>query len=450
MSLKDKIFEAGIVGCGGAGFPTHVKMSGSSVDYLILNGAECEPLLHTDRYMMLNCSDEIVWAADAVRREIGAVRCVIAIKEHYRAQKRALEKSIETLGAQIEIFEFPESFYPAGDEQVMVYEVTGRTVPPAGIPLDVGCVVSNVSTMYCIYNAIHDKPFTHKVLTVTGRVREPLVIKVPLGTPFEDCLKLAGGALDEDYFVLNGGPMMGRPMTKAQALQSSVTKTTSGFIVLPSGCAHELSAQMPVEHTLNRARHACIQCSYCTLMCPRNLIGHPLEPHKIMRKMSLCRPIDEMLDDPDIQAAALCCECGICEIYACPMGLQPRKVNTLIKAELARAGIRYEKGKGLVEANAFREDRKAPTGRVAIRSGVGEFMNIEIDGFKECEDTEKVYLPLKQHIGAPCVPKVSVGDIVVAGQKIAECPENALGTNLHASISGEVVKTDGEIVIERR
>ena len=295
MSLKDKIFEAGIVGCGGAGFPTHVKMSGSSVDYLILNGAECEPLLHTDRYMMLNCSDEIVWAADAVRREIGAARCVIAIKEHYRAQKRALEKSIETLGAQIEIFEFPESFYPAGDEQVMVYEVTGRTVPPAGIPLDVGCVVSNVSTMYCIYNAIHDKPFTHKVLTVTGRVREPLVIKVPLGTPFEDCLKLAGGALDEDYFVLNGGPMMGKSVS---VTTFPTIKGTSGILML-----NEKDAQP-------RKVSNCIRCGKCMEACPMGL-----EPYLLNR---LARLKD--FEETERHNIMDCIECGSCE-YTCPANI---------------------------------------------------------------------------------------------------------------------------------
>lgn len=449
MSLKDKIFEAGIVGCGGAGFPTHVKLAGGNVDYLILNGAECEPLLRTDRYMMLNHAEEIVSAADTVRRELGAGECMIALKSHYRKQVNALEKAIDKLGAQVELFLFENSFYPAGDEQVMVYEVTGRTVPPAGIPLDVGCVVSNVSTMYCIYEALHGRPFTHKVLTVTGAVKEPKVIKVPLGTQFGECIKLAGGTLEEDYFVLNGGPMMGKPLTKAQALESVVTKTTSGFIVLPADGAHALRNEIPTEHTLNRARTACIQCSLCTQLCPRNLIGHPLNPHMIMRKMSLGTPVSDMLDDEHIRAAALCCECGICEIYACPMGLQPRKVNSIIKKELAKAGIRYEKGKGINSANPYREERKAPTHRVIIRSGVGAYEDIDIDTFTQYEP-DSVEILLKQHIGAVSEVVVSEGDKVLAGQLIAKCPDGALGVNQHASIDGEVVKVSDDRVIIKR
>lgn len=114
--------------------------------------------------------------------------------------------------------------FPAGDEQTLVYEVTGRVVPPAGIPIRVGCVVSNIATILCIHQALADLPFTQKYLTVTGEVHEPVIVKAPIGTPVRDCIELAGGPAVSDYVVINGGPMMGKLMTREQAENAFVTK----------------------------------------------------------------------------------------------------------------------------------------------------------------------------------------------------------------------------------
>ena len=179
MDLLNCIKEAGIVGCGGAGFPTHVKYSGGGVEYLIINGAECEPLLRTDRYIMKHLGERVVSAAEAVQELLGAAQCRIALKKTYTEEIKALEKVLKAKNSRVELAKM-DSFYPAGDEQTMVYEVTGRVVPPAGIPLDVGCVVSNVATMLGISDAMEGKPFTEKYLTVTGEVRNPSVLHVPV------------------------------------------------------------------------------------------------------------------------------------------------------------------------------------------------------------------------------------------------------------------------------
>ena len=231
MSLTDQIFSAGIVGCGGAGFPTHVKYN-AKPEHLIINAAECEPLLRTDRYVMCNYAPEIIAGCEAAMQHLGAKDCTIALKEPYVEEIAALQNVIDQKNSKVTLHTFP-SFYPAGDEQVMVYEVTGKVVPPAAIPLEVGCVVSNVATILAIHDAAADKPFTHKFLTMTGEVANPTVLHVPIGTSFADCLAQAGGANIEDYFVINGGPMMGKPLTKEQALATTVTKTTSGYILLP-------------------------------------------------------------------------------------------------------------------------------------------------------------------------------------------------------------------------
>lgn len=450
MQLAETIMKAGIVGCGGAGFPTHAKYSGGQISTVIINGAECEPLLHTDRYLMENRPQDIIRALDWILCETGAGEGVIALKKTYTKEIQALNGAIEALHSSVRLH-LMDSFYPAGDEQTMVYEVTGKVVPPAGIPLNVGCVVNNVATLCCIADALEGKPFTEKYITITGEVRRPLVVRVPLGTPVEQCLAMAGGITVDDYAVVNGGPMMGKLIKREQLKESFVTKTMSGLIVVPADSRYAGSHQVPVAHMLNRAKSSCIQCSYCTQFCPRALLGHPIKPHKIMRKLAGGETVQELLAsaDTDILNAALCCECGICEVYACPMGLQPRRINSMVKGELAKAGIRYQRTGDTWEALPERKLRKAPTSRVAARAGVGAYTSIKNHPFKAAEDGSVAYvrLSLRQGIGAPSVPVVRCAERVEAGQLIAACPEGKLGSALHASIAGVITVQDGYIEI---
>ena len=445
MSITEKIAAAGVVGCGGAGFPTHVKLKGS-FEHLIINGAECEPLLRTDRYIMLNKADELVRALCAITGELNIPKCTIALKADYKDEIASLEKAIARAGAHIAIHQM-ESFYPAGDEQTLVYEVTGRVVPPAGIPGAVGCVVDNIATVLAVNDALDGIPLTRKYLTVTGEVQHPTVLHVPVGTSFSRCIELAGGALHREYFIVSGGPMMGKPLTMEQAAKEVVTKTTSGILVLPAEGYHAAQDRISLRHMLNRAKSACIQCTACSQLCPRHLLGHPLEPHKIMRKMAMANQIGEDLNDPVIQTAALCCECGICEAYACPMGLQPRRINGLLKKELSAAGIRYAAPEHAVyEADPQRDMRKVPSKRLAARVAVLPYYHYTIRNLAE-DQPEQVSIPLKMHIGAPSVPVVAAGDHVSAGQLIAKCPEGALGSAIHASISGRVISVTDTIEI---
>lgn len=443
MSIIDQIFQAGVVGCGGAGFPTHVKYKGQ-IEQLIINGAECEPLLRTDRYLMRTCAHEIVETVAALKSELGIEKCTIGLKAAYSEEIKALRGAIEETGAPVGLH-LMESFYPAGDEQTLVYEVTGRVVPPAGIPMDVGCVVSNVATVLAISDARKDIPFTHKFLTVTGEVNVPTILRVPLGTPVTECIRMAGGAKLSDYAVLLGGPMMGKIITREEAEDRTVVKTMSGIVLLPKEHIVVSRAQAPVERMVSRARASCIRCSQCTDLCPRNLLGHPIEPHRIMRRLALEGDLNAIpSDDPVLKSALLCCECGVCEVIACPMGLQPRRINAEIKKRLGAEKIRYPKGEGQTDVHMFRDERRAATARAVARSDVQEYQSYQIDSFMEA-DPKSVCLPLSQHIGAPCEPVVKSGDDVTAGQLIARCPEGKLGTNLHASISGRVT-VDGESI----
>ena len=159
MDILEKIREAGIVGAGGAGFPTNVKLN-CKVDYFIVNGLECEPLLQTDKYIMRNFSEEIVYIAEEIGKLVEAKNVYIGLKKEYKKEIDALSKAISEWNSNVKL-KLLDVFYPAGDEQTLVYEVTGKIIPPGGIPLNVGAVVSNVATLFNIYNAIvNDDPVT--------------------------------------------------------------------------------------------------------------------------------------------------------------------------------------------------------------------------------------------------------------------------------------------------
>ena len=207
MNILDQIFECGIVGCGGAGFPTHVKLN-TQVEYFIVNAAECEPLLRTDRYTMKHRAGDIIDAVEAIGDHLRAAKKVIALKGHYHEEIACLEEAIAAKNSDVELF-FLENFYPAGDEQIMVYEVTGRVIPPAGIPSAVNAVVSNVGTVAAISDAMRGIPLTQKIITVTGEVNVPTIVSAPVGTPIQEVID-AGDPIPRRYTVILGGPLMGR------------------------------------------------------------------------------------------------------------------------------------------------------------------------------------------------------------------------------------------------
>lgn len=445
MQLIDKIRQAGVVGCGGAGFPTHMKLK-PNMEYFIINGAECEPLLRTDRYFMKHKADNIISAIDLISKEFTPENVVIGLKSIYKEEIRSLQAAIEKAGSKIRIFQ-TGSYYPAGDEQILVHEVTGRSVPPLGIPLNVGAMVSNIGTMYQVSEAIRNKPFTTKYLTVTGEVEKPVIIEAPIGTSFSDCINIAKPTISS-YYTIEGGPMMGKIVDGEKSLSKVITKTTSGIVVIGKDSYLAKRKITPINNIINVARSVCMQCSACTSMCPRHLIGHPLQPHKIMRAVSEGRGTDDYLQNPVIKQALICSECGICEEYACPMGLSPRKINQYLKGNLIKAGIKYDNSDKPVVDESFIEYRKIPSKRIAARVGVMKYYDYDIDN-QIYLDAKTVNIPLKQHVGAAAEPVVTVGQRVKAGEVIGKIPEGQLGAMIHASISGVVKAINHSVRIEK-
>jgi Na+-translocating ferredoxin:NAD+ oxidoreductase RnfC subunit len=439
LDLLRKIYDAGIVGAGGAGFPTHKKLS-CKVEYFIINGAECEPLLKTDQYLMRNRSNELAAAAGMIGEHTGASRIVFALKKKYAEEGRSIKEAIERTKISAEIF-YLDGIYPAGDEQILVYEVTGRTVKPGGIPLSVGTVVSNVSTVFNVFEAVNNRPVTSRYVTVTGEVEKPVLVKAPLGTPVAECIEAAGNTDLEDYSVIMGGPMMGKLLGRQQLKDRYITKTDGGIIVIPENHYLVNREAVPIEHIVNQAKSACIQCSYCTDMCPRYLIGHRLRPHRIMRAMAMGIENDEIYNE-----AMICCECGICELYACPMGLSPRKVNIYVKNRLRSKGIKPS-GFCINSSNsAMRDFRKIPSERLISRLDMSKYDRKVADSVIEL-NPGRVCIPLKQHIGACAVPVVARGEEVSKGQLIAAADYEGIGANIHASIDGRIEETGSTHII---
>jgi Na+-translocating ferredoxin:NAD+ oxidoreductase RnfC subunit len=443
MSLLDKVFAAGLVGEGGAGFPTHIKLN-CKVEYLLLNAAECEPLLHTDKYILRNFSAGILDALKETAALVEAKKIFIAVKAVNTEEIAGLEKAIAGKKSDARIFKL-DNYYPAGDEQMLVYDITGRVVPPGQIPLKVGAVVSNAATMLAVYDALSGKPLTHKFLTVAGRVNKPAVLRVPIGISFAECIAACGGTGIGGFNIVAGGPMMGKVYRGDEAENLPVTKITSGILALPGGgnfIARTSAAS--VRQILSRAKSACIQCSFCTDLCPRRLIGHTLYPNRIMRKMAMLDFDKPLAADDTLRQALICCECGVCETFACPMGLSPRQVNKYVKSQLK--GEKFEQKEPLTVSPA-RGYRKIAPKKIMARMGLLE----EYDNWDEnyIELTPKrVSIPCSQHIGAPAVPVVSAGDTVECGQLIAKAVEGKPSANIHASIAGRVVSADSVIVIE--
>lgn len=434
--LKNIARNNGIVGAGGAGFPAYAKMT-DKADTVILNCVECEPLLKLHRQLLATHTEEIIQMLDEVRESFGAKEAVIGIKSEYVTTIKAVE---EVLG------DFPKvricalkPAYPMGDEVVLIYEATGRVIQPGGLPIDENVVVYNVETMYNLYRAVHlDIPVTNKLVSIVGEIDHPLTVRVPLGTTVKEAIALAGKVTVEDPAYVMGGPMMGRLGTE----NTVITKTTNAIIILPKD--HHVVVRMDknLEIEKKRASSSCCQCRTCTDMCSRHALGHPIEPHKVMRAVAN----HDTSDMSVFVNTAYCSGCGICEKYACPQGLSPKSIIQAFKGGLRAAGIKVEK-MDPAPVLEDRELRKLPVHRLAARLDLTKYDKPA--PFEDTTPTTKlVKIPMSQHIGAPATPIVSVGDTVKKGQLIGE-PKDGLSVAIHCSIDGVVQKvSDKEVVVK--
>jgi len=437
----DLIRDAGLVGMGGAGFPTHVKYD-AQVDTVLANGAECEPLLWTDKQYMLHWPDDLVRGLEIAIEIVGAQRGVIGIKGKYTAVVEAVESAIGARGPggpPLEVSRLP-NFYPAGDELSLVHQVLGRTIPEMGLPLHVGVVVSNTATLHHLSRAVTARePLTSRLVTICGEVRSPVVVEAPVGTPMADLVAAAGGTTRQDVTLVDGGPMMGRVVS----IDAAMKKTCSGVLVMPTGQPLVQRKLEGADAKLRVARAACCSCQECTEVCPRNALGHRIYPHRLMQ--SVASGITH-----DVRAylgSLLCCECGLCTEYGCPLYLDPCRMNIECKQLLRSQGISYP-DPGETEPSQFFAIKQVPASRLAARLGLSKYLG-EIPMASEPLRPAHVELALSQGIGQPCKPVVAAGDRVTVGQVVAD-PGGPICAALHASIDGVVERVDEAAVAVRR
>ncbi|EOW5481557.1 4Fe-4S dicluster domain-containing protein [Escherichia coli H32] len=422
--IRERVQAAGVVGAGGAGFPTHIKLQ-ARVDTFLVNAAECEPMLKVDQQLMAQQASRLLRGVHYAMKATGASSGIIALKEKYQLAINALTP---LLPPDIRLHILPD-VYPAGDEVLTIWMATGRRVPPAALPVSVGVVVNNVQTVLNIARAVEQQyPVTHRTLTVNGAVAKPITVTVPIGMSLREVLALAGGATVDAPGFINGGPMMGSLIT---SLDTPVSKTTGGLLVLPNSHSLIQRRMQNDRSVLAVAKTVCEQCRLCTDLCPRHLIGHELTPHLLVRAVNY-----QQLATPQLLLTALTCsECNVCASVACPVGISPMRINRLLKQELRAKNLRYEGT--LNPADPMANYRLIPVKQLVTRLGLTPWYQ-DAPLSEQVPQPEKVTLLLRQHIGASAIACVQKGDRVVHGQCVGQIPHGTLGAPIHASIDGMV------------
>jgi Na+-translocating ferredoxin:NAD+ oxidoreductase RnfC subunit len=425
MNLEE-IEKHGIIGAGGAGFPTYVKLN-SRPDTIIVNAAECEPLVHKDMELILHHSDAILKGLRIVMEITGARQGIIGIKEKHHHEIELLRGKLPGNVTLSPV----EDVYPAGDEVTLIYMTTKRIVGPGALPISVGCIVQNVETLY---NIGVGRPVIEKFISVAGAVENPATIRVPVGISFADVLSRFT-ITTPSYVVRSGGLMMG---VLEDDLNRVVSKRTGALIVLPPDhhCV-TMYTRFATEHATDIiAKAGCDQCNFCTELCPRYLLGQPVRPETAMRNRMFTRE-----DQPMVFAGNLsCCECNLCTMYSCPEGLDP-KGATLIEKRLSREQHLQWTGRE-VTSHPMYDYRKVPTSKLKQRLDVMMFRDEAplIDmGFAPAT----VRIPLAEHLGAAAVPVVKEGERVRRYDMIGK-PGGKVSSAVHASIDGVVRKVSNQ------
>jgi len=309
--IRKKVAENGIVGLGGATFPTQVKLSipaGKTCKYLIINAVECEPYLTSDHQLMMEKGEEILIGAKLFQKAVGADRVIVGIENNKPdAINHMTELSKKFDNIEVNPLKVK---YPQGGEKQLIKSVTKREVPSGGLPIDVGCVVQNVGTAFAVYEAvIKNKPLFERVVTVTGKsVKNPSNIRARIGTPINMLIEAAGGLPEDTGKIVNGGPMMGKAVSSDKI---PVTKGTSGVLIFPESIADRVET------------FACIRCGRCASVCPMGL-----EPF-LLKNMTAAKMYEELQKERALD----CMECGSC-VYTCPAGVPLLDFIRLGKANL--------------------------------------------------------------------------------------------------------------------
>ncbi|MFH1728069.1 MAG: SLBB domain-containing protein [Pseudomonadota bacterium] len=438
----EKIRNAGIVGAGGAGFPAFFKLN-SKVEIVLANGSECEPCLSSDRVMMEEHFDKLVSGVLIAMDLTAAKKGIIALKDHYHLAKERLIRATKEI-ENIEICTLAD-FYPAGDEHTLVYEATKRIIPEGAIPLNVGVLVSNVTTLINLHDALkNDEVLIYKYVTVAGEVKTPGVYNVPIGTSFADLIMIAGGlkktyrnAID-NIAIIDGGPMMG----SVSALQNCVQKVTGGIIVVPKDHKLIQLKSITIDEQIKRARSACDQCTQCTEFCPRYLNGHRIKPHMVMRDSALSKTDTA----ESFFASFLCCFCGLCAVV-CPCGLAPKNLYEAYKKEFINNQIRNPLTNKVDAVRINRDGKKFAISRLAQMLDVDKY-NKHYAKIAYKFIPKYLKINLKPNFGNLLTPLVFEKNRVSKFEMLAiHKKDDAMAVPVHSPVDGVVEEVSEEYIL---
>ena len=435
--LKQLLKDNGVVGAGGAGFPSYCKLA-EGADTLLINAVECEPLLYTSYTLMQERIRDIVVGMRAVMEYGKIARGLLAVKD-YRAKKLGYADGQE-LAPGVFIKYIP-NVYPMGDEINLIYTATGRVVPPGQLPITRGVIVFNTETIYNIGLVVQfNQPVTKTYLTISGDTPKAYCVKVPVGMKIAEVLKIMGVTVPDTHVVIDGGPSMGTVVNLATDV---VKKPCSGLLILPKTIPAVANKLRTKEDNFRRASSVCCQCNRCTDMCPRHLLGYPLEPHKMVRST-----LSAAMADPElIKTATMCCGCDICSTLACCQEISPMQIIKEYKGILAKNRMKYMADPNeQFTPSPDREARMVSAGKWKEMLGVAKYDKFPPIYVEEKLKATEVYVPMSQHIGAPAVPIVAVGDLVEENQMIANAAEG-LSVPHFAPITGRVTYVDAKTIV---
>ena len=435
--LKQLLKDNGVVGAGGAGFPSYCKLA-EGADTLLINAVECEPLLYTSYTLMQERIRDIVIGMRAVMEYGKIARGLLAVKD-YRAKKLGYSDGQE-LAPGVFIKYIP-NVYPMGDEINLIYTATGRVVPPGQLPITRGVIVFNTETIYNIGLVVQfNQPVTKTYLTISGDTPKAYCVKVPVGMKIAEVLKIMNVTVPDTHVVIDGGPSMGTVVNLATDV---VKKPCSGLLILPKTIPAVANKLRTKEDNFRRAASVCCQCNRCTDLCPRHLLGYPLEPHKMVRST-----LSAAMADPElIKTATMCCGCDICSTLACCQEISPMQIIKEYKGILAKNRMKYVADPNeQFTPSPDREARMVSAGKWKEMLGVAKYDKFPPIYVEEKLKATEVYVPMSQHIGAPAVPIVAVGDLVEENQMIAKAAEG-LSVPHFAPITGRVTYVDAKTIV---
>lgn len=435
--LKQLLKDNGVVGAGGAGFPSYCKLAeGASI--LLINAVECEPLLYTSFTLLRERIRDIVIGMRAVMEYAHIPTGLIAVKD-YRAAKLGYADGQE-LAEGVRIKYVP-NVYPMGDEINLIYTATGRVVAPGQLPITQGVIVYNTETIYNIGLVVqYNQPVTKTYLTLSGDIPEAFCVKVPVGMKISEVLDIMKVKVPDTHVVIDGGPSMG---TIVNPNVDVVKKPTSGLLILPKDIPAVRNKLRTMEENFRMASSVCCQCTRCTDMCPRHLLGYPLEPHKMVRStLTAAQATPEL-----IKTATMCCGCDICGSLACCQDISPMQIIKQYKGILAKNKMKYVAGPNeQFIPSPEREYRMVSAAKWKEVLGVARFDKFPPTYVEEKLKAQEVQVPMSQHIGAPAIPIVQVGDEVHENEMIAKAAEG-LSVPHFAPITGHVTYVDAKTVV---